>query len=83
MRRTRRLCSTVIDTMGRELMVRGQWQVNDQVGASPGLWSSEFLMFVNCCAADKISHPLFDFPRAFLCLGKFTVLVQAMELIKS
>jgi hypothetical protein len=22
----------VIDTMGRELMVRGQWQVNDQVG---------------------------------------------------
>lgn len=31
MRRTRRLCSTVIDTMGRELMVRGQWQVNDQV----------------------------------------------------
>ena len=32
MRRTRRLCATVIDTMGRELMVRGQWQVNDQVG---------------------------------------------------
>lgn len=31
MRRTRRLCSTVIDTMGRELMVRGQWQANDQV----------------------------------------------------
>lgn len=31
MRRTRRLCSTVIDTMGRELMVRGQWQTNDQV----------------------------------------------------
>jgi hypothetical protein len=31
MRRTRRLCATVIDTMGRELMVRGQWQVNDQV----------------------------------------------------
>uniref|UniRef100_A0A7S0RHC8 Pyruvate kinase n=1 Tax=Chlamydomonas leiostraca TaxID=1034604 RepID=A0A7S0RHC8_9CHLO len=30
MRRTRRLCSTVIDTMGRELMIRGQWQVNDQ-----------------------------------------------------
>jgi len=30
MRRTRRLCSTVIDTMGRELMVRGQWQVDNQ-----------------------------------------------------
>jgi hypothetical protein len=34
MRRTRRLCATVIDTMGRELMIRGQWQVNDQVNGS-------------------------------------------------
>ena len=24
MKRTRRLCATVIDTMGRELMIRGQ-----------------------------------------------------------
>lgn len=31
MRRTHRLCATVIDTMGRELMIKGQWQVNDQV----------------------------------------------------
>jgi len=30
MKRTRRLASTVIDTMGREIMIRGQWQVNDQ-----------------------------------------------------
>lgn len=30
MKQTRRLCATVIDTMGRELMIRGQWQVNDQ-----------------------------------------------------
>jgi hypothetical protein len=29
MRRTRKLCATVIDTMGRELMIRGQWQVGD------------------------------------------------------
>ncbi len=30
MKRTRRLCATAIDTMGRELMIRGQWQANDQ-----------------------------------------------------
>lgn len=30
MKRTRRLCACSIDTMGRELMIRGQWQVNDQ-----------------------------------------------------
>lgn len=30
MKRSRRLCATVIDTMGRELMIRGQWQANDQ-----------------------------------------------------
>ena len=30
MKKSRRLCATVIDTMGRELMIRGQWQANDQ-----------------------------------------------------
>lgn len=30
MRRQRRLCAIAIDTMGRELMIRGQWQINEQ-----------------------------------------------------
>ncbi|GAX81789.1 hypothetical protein CEUSTIGMA_g9217.t1 [Chlamydomonas eustigma] len=30
MKRTRRLCGIAVDTMGRELMIRGQWQANDQ-----------------------------------------------------
>ncbi|KAG1681021.1 hypothetical protein FOA52_009981 [Chlamydomonas sp. UWO 241] len=30
MKRQRRLCAIAIDTMGRELMIRGQWQINEQ-----------------------------------------------------
>jgi len=30
MRSQRRLCAIAIDTMGRELMIRGEWQINEQ-----------------------------------------------------
>eukprot|EP00967_Tisochrysis_lutea_P101958 scaffold153262_cov18-Tisochrysis_lutea.AAC.2 len=50
MRRTRRLCSTVIDTMGRELMVRGQWQVDNQVKLISGVESPRAYGKVMVCA---------------------------------